>query len=183
MEDNKIIALYLERSEDAIKETDKKYRRYCHSIAYSILNSDEDSEECVNDTYLKLWSEIPPTIPRKLSAFAGKITRNLALDRYEYLSAEKRGGNTEVILYEISDAIPSDTEDEICESALSEALNAFLSTLSPKSRRIFVKRYWYSDSISEISSACRMSEVAVKVSLCRTREKLKKFLEGKGIKI
>lgn len=106
MDDSKIIELYMERSEQAISETSKKYGRYCHYIAYSILHNDEDSEECVNDTYLRAWNSIPPKRPSKLQTFLGKITRNLSLNKWEKLSAEKRGaGQTSLILDELSECI------------------------------------------------------------------------------
>lgn len=111
MDDSKIIELYMERSEQAISETSKKHGRYCHYIAYSILHNDEDSEECVNDTYLRAWNSIPPKRPSKLQTFLGKITRNLSLNKWEKLSAEKRGaGQTSLILDELSECIPAEQD-------------------------------------------------------------------------
>ena len=185
MDDNKIIELYLERSEQAIEETQTKYGKYCHTIAYNILGSSSDAEECVNDTYLKAWNSIPPTLPRRLSAFLATLTRNIALQKYEYYSAKKRGGNVDTILYELSDAIPvahidSETTEE---DELKKAINSFLDSLPKKQRVVFMSRYWYAMSIKEISERYSMSESAVKVALLRTRLKLKTHLEGKGINI
>jgi RNA polymerase sigma-70 factor (ECF subfamily) len=184
MEDSKIIDLYWSRSENAITETETKYGRYCHSIAYNILRSDEDSEECVSDTYLKAWNAMPPQRPEKLSSFLGKITRNLALNMYEKYSAKKRGGGqVELAIDELSECIPSQTsvEKTIDDMALSEILNGFLAGLPEKSRKIFMGRYWYLLSIKEIAEEYHMGESRVKVTLFRLRKDLKEVLEKEGI--
>ena len=182
MEDNKIVDLYLERSELAITETDRKYGRYCHYIAYNILYSDEDAKECVNDTYLKTWNSIPPHKPVKLSTFLGKITRNTAFDKYDYNTAEKRLGNMTLALEEMNDCIPKSDSDEFTdELVLKDIINRFLESLQPEKRVIFVRRYWYVSSIKEIAKDYALSESKVKVNLLRTRNKFKEFLEKEGV--
>lgn len=184
MEDSQIIELYWRRSEDAITETSKKYGRYCRTISFNILGNAEDSEECVNDTYMKAWSLLPPARPMVFSAFLAKITRNLSLDRYRSRSAEKRGGGQmELALDELSACIPApDSADSMVEQqALTDALNDFLSSLKPEPRRIFLQRYWYVSSIRDIASDLGISESKVKTSLFRTRTALKEHLEREGI--
>ncbi|MBR2622327.1 MAG: RNA polymerase sigma factor [Clostridia bacterium] len=183
MDDQKIVDLYWERSESAIKETQKKYGRYCHSIAYAILHSNEDAEECVNDTYLRAWGAIPPAKPSRLATFLGKITRNLALDRYDSAHAQKRHTATELVLDELSECIPDadSTLDLTDKIALGDAINSFLEGLPVKTRQIFMRRYWYLSSIKDIARDVDMSESAVKVSLMRTRNIFKAHLEKEGI--
>ncbi|MBO5352700.1 MAG: RNA polymerase sigma factor [Lachnospiraceae bacterium] len=184
MDDGQILGLYQERSEAAVSETAKKYGTYCHSIAYHILYNEEDTEECVNDTYLRAWEAIPPQYPDKLSAFLGKITRNLALDKYRYYSREKRNnGQTTLVLEELSDCIPAvdSTEQVIEDKLLVETLNHFLAGLSPEKRKMFLRRYWYLSSIQEIAADFAVSESKVKMTLFRLRNKLKQILEKEGI--
>lgn len=184
MDDIRIVELYWERSEEAVAQTQEKYGRYCHSIAYNVLHSDEDAEECVNDTYIKAWDSIPPNRPRKLSAYLGRITRNIALDRYERDRAQKRGGITELALDELCECIADDSEvSDTSESALGEAINGFLSTLGKRTRIVFVRRYWYLYSIEDIAHQMDMSESNVKVTLLRARRKFKEYLEKEGIVI
>ena len=154
MDDSKIIELYMDRSEQAISETARKYGRYCHYIAYNILHNDEDSEECVNDTYLRTWNSIPPKRPNKLQTFLGKITRNLSLNKYEKQSAEKRGsGQIPLILDELTECIPADRNSEtlVEDMVIKETLDRFLENLSADARKIFVRRYWYMSSVKEIA--------------------------------
>ena len=184
MDDKQIIDLYWARSERAIEETDKQYGKLCHRIAFNILFDSQDSEECVNDTYLKTWAAIPPRRPAKLSAFLGKITRNLALNRYERKTAEKRGGGeVPVALEELAQCVPDpvSVEQMLDARILAEKLNEFLSNLSAEARKIFMRRYWEVCTVSEIAKIYGISESKVKVSLFRTREKLKAFLEQEGI--
>ena len=181
MEDREIVSLYLERDENAIKETDKKYGRYCGTIAFNILRSHEDAEECVNDTYAKTWDSIPPAKPNKLGAFVSKITRNLAINRYFQSRAEKRSGEMELILDELEEIIPSGEGDVSDEIALRDAINGFLKTLAPANRIIFVRRYWYGCSVKEIAKGMSFTESNVKVILLRVREKFREYLEGEGI--
>lgn len=184
MEDSKIIELYWDRSEQAISETSHKYGRYCHYIAYTILHNDKDSEECVNDTYLRAWNSIPPKRPRKLQTFLGKITRNLSLNKWEKLSAEKRGaGQISLVLDELAECIPGEEGVEhIAEDmVIRDTINCFLDRLPTETRKIFVRRYWYMSSVREIAQEYGLSESKVTVTLFRTREKLKTVLEKEGI--
>ena len=183
MDDQKIVDLYWERSESAIKETQKKYGRYCHSIAYAILHSNEDAEECVNDTYLRAWGAIPPAKPSRLATFLGKITRNLALDRYGYNKAKKRNGGIEAVIDEYYECIPSgefSIEDELI---LKNLINGFLESLDSHTRIIFLQRYWYTCGVQEIAENMGMTENNVSVTLHRTRNKFKAYLEKEGINV
>ena len=183
MEDRKIVELFLSRDENAISESDKKYGRYCFSIANNILHNNEDSQECVNDTYLGAWNAIPPHEPEVLSTFLGKITRRLSLKKWRSKSTLKRGGGlTEISLDELEDCIPSGKSiDESLElSELTDIINSFLEGLSRDERRIFVRRYWYCDSISDIATRFSFSESKVKMSLKRTRDHLVKILYKGG---
>ena len=138
MEDNQIIQLYFDRSEEAITQTAQKYGKYCHTIAYNILHNMEDSEECVNDTYWKAWSAIPPSKPKRLAAFLGKITRNLSLDKFRRYKADKRGGGEMALaLEELGDCVSSSekTEEYVDEMFLVETLNQFLASLSTEQRK------------------------------------------------
>jgi RNA polymerase sigma-70 factor (ECF subfamily) len=186
MDDKQIIELYLARSDDAISVTAAKYSPYCMKIAFNILRNHEDSEECVNDTWLRTWNSIPPNIPRVLSTFIGRITRNLAIDRYRYLTSSKHGGSDiPLILDELSECLfgIDNIERTIDSSDITEALNSFLETLSQKQRIVFVRRYWYSWSVSEISSQMSISETNVTTMLMRIRKKLKSHLNSKEITI
>ena len=150
----------------------------------NILQSREDSEECVNDTYLKTWDAIPPQRPEKLSAFLGRITRNLSFNKYKARNTQKRGGaEMELLLSELEDCISSDrsVETEFEAGQLAKLIDSFLSSSKPENRIIFVRRYWYADSIAAISERFGMSESKVKSSLLRTRNKLKDHLEKEGV--
>ncbi len=184
MNDKQIIELFLKRSESAISKTAEKYGKYCYCIAYNILFDEQDSEECVNDTYFRAWNVIPPQKPNNLPAFLGKITRNLALDKYKYYKREKRGGGQTVLaLDEMLECVPAikDTEQIISDKELADTLDLFLSGLSLKKRRIFVRRYWYLSPIHEIAEDYGISEANVKVILLRLRKELKQFLEKEGV--
>ena len=184
MDDREIIDLYWERSESAITRTNEKYGKYSYSIAYAILGNHEDSEECVNDTYIKVWNSIPPQRPSNLAAYIARITRNLSLDKYRASTAEKRGaGHTETVLSELQYCIAGfddgrEFEDQL---ALVDVLNSFLGSLSPQSRKVFMRRYWYFSSIKEIANEYHMTEGKVKMLLLRTRRELKKYLEREGV--
>ena len=142
VDDKKIIELYFARSEDAITETDKKYGAYCVSIARSILSSQEDAEECVNDAYLGVWNSIPPACPRVFSAFIGRIVRNIALNRLAMLSASKRTRTAEVVYEEAEELIPDTSgEDASAEITLRDAINGFLASLPKRTRIVFMRRY------------------------------------------
>lgn len=184
MDDKRIIELYNERSESAISETAKKYGKYCYTIAYHILYDKEGSEECVNDTYLRTWEAIPPQYPDKLSAFLGKITRNLALNKYKYYVREKRGkGQTTLVLDELQECVPAtnNTEQAVEEMLLVEVINRFLYDLPKEKRTMFLRRYWYLSSIQEIAEDFGFSESKVKMTLLRIRNKLKQVLEKEGV--
>ena len=183
MDDKTILELYMERSEDAIKETEKAYGRYCHYIAYTILHSDEDAEEIVNDTLLKAWQVIPPQKPDPLKGFLGQITRRLSINRLEIYTAQKRGaGQYALTLEELSECLPTEErgEDIANMAALTDILNRFLRALPLEAWRVFIRRYWYTASVSEIATAFSMSESKVKSILHRTRGKLKIILEKEG---
>lgn len=184
MTDEMIIDMYWERSEDAISETSKKYSGYCYSIAYGILHNAEDSEECVNDTYLGAWNSMPSNRPSKLPAFLSKITRNLALDKYEYYSAKKRGeSQIPLALEELEECLSgSEKTDSVVDAMfIGDILNKFLSTLSEQSRNIFVLRYFHLYSVKEISEKYGISESKVKTSLCRSRTSLKNELRKEDL--
>ena len=184
MDDRQIIELYNERSETAIWSTADKYGKYCYTIAYHILYNEQDSEECVNDTYLRAWEAIPPQYPKKLSVFLGRITRNLALNRYRYYMKEKRGnGQTALVIDELIECVPAleNTEQAVEEKLLVEVLNRFLHDLPVEKRMMFLRRYWYVSSIKEIAEDYEISEGKVKMTLLRIRNKLKQTLEKEGI--
>ena len=180
LEDNKIIDLYIARDEQAIEETKNSYGRLIYSIAYDILGDEPDSEECESDTYLRTWEAIPPAIPRFLSAFLCKITRNLALNK---VREGKRRINTEFIFDEIAEAIPDTSGDITEEIQLRDALNEFLEDLGKTKRQIFLKRYFFMRDIKDIAREMGITVSSVKVSLSRTRKELREHLESKGIVI
>ncbi len=184
MDDKEIINLYTIRSEKAISETDKKYRHYCFSIAYNILYDRGESDECVNDTYYKVWNAIPPKIPQILQAFIGKITRNTALHIYEKKKRKKRGsGEIELALSELQECVDmkTDIEDLSSSKELENAITEFLDELEKKKRIIFVLRYWHILSIKQIAHRQDMSETQVKVLLFRIRADLKEYLQERNL--
>ncbi len=186
MEDSKIIELYLARDERSIAETAGKYERFCLTIAYNILCNNEDSEECVNDTWLKAWNSIPPTIPQSLRAFLGRITRNLAYDKYRYYGSERRrGGELPLSFDELQECIPAREEEreEYELRVLGEVINAFLAKLSRRDRNIFLCRYYYTYSITDIAKSHALGAAYVRNILFRTRQKLKEHLEKEGYRI
>ena len=186
MEDNQIVDLYWARSEEAISETANKYGHYCYYIANNILHNKEDSEECVNDTYLNAWNAMPDQRPNKLPAFLGRITRNLSLQRLEKYTAEKRGaGQVPLALDELQDCIPeTDNTDHIVDDLmLADLLNRFLASLTAEKRIIFMRRYWYFSPVAEIASDLAVSESKVKMSLLRSRNELKLLLMKEGIEL
>lgn len=176
MEDKQIVELYWARNESAIAETQAKYGRYCHYIAFNILSNNEDAEEVVNDTYLKVWNCIPTDRPDPLKPYVGMISRQLALNVYNAKQTQKRGTGVSLAILELEECIPSD--GNIGESAaLSDSLNRFIEKLPTKTQRIFVCRYWYADPIAVIAKDFSMKESAVAMLLLRTRQKLKAYLE------
>lgn len=184
MEDDRIIELYWQRSEAAIKETSAKYGSYCYSIAFHILNNEEDANECVNDTWLKAWYTMPPNRPNRLAVFLGKITRNLSYDVWKRYHAQKRGyGEIPLLLSELEECLPAinSVEETIEEHLLTESINRFLLTLSDKKQKIFLLRYWYVLSMREISRETEIPIPGISVILHRIRKDLKKYLEKEGI--
>ena len=178
MDDKTIVDLYWSRSEQAIHETDRKYGAMCRRLAGNLLVNDEDAEECINDTYHCLWNTIPPAQPNILSAYIAKITRNLAMKQLTYRNAEKRTAVT-VSFDELEACIPAaQTPERILEGkVLTDALERFLDTLDWESRQIFLRRYWFFDSVDQIAEKLGVSQSKVKTRLFRTRNKLKVFLE------
>lgn len=183
MDDKRIVDLFWERSETALAETEKKYGSYCHRIAMNILSNELDAEECVNDAYLKAWESIPPHRPQRLSTFLGKITRNISLNRYAHNNAQKRCHETALVYEELAELVSERADNTSDEGEIGAAINGFLSSLSAKSRIIFVQRYWYLCPIKEIAQNRGLSESDVKITLMRTRRKLKKHLEKEGITV
>ena len=184
MNDEELIALYNKRSEQAIEETSKKYGGLCRSVAYGILRSEEDAEECVNDAYLAVWRAIPPEHPSSFSAFISKITRNAALNRLRERRAERRGGEQyDILLGELSECLPAGGGDMTDDIALSQAMNRFLSSLDPTARMVFMRRYWYMKSSKEIAREFRLTDANVRIILHRARKKLKKCLSLEGIEL
>ena len=183
MSDEEIIDLYWRRQEKAIYETDKKYGKYCNTISFNILKNNEEAKECVNDTYLKAWNSIPPQRPNILKAYIGKITRNLAINRYDKKKAKKRDYTLEIALEELDECISSNNnvENKINYNELVNILNNFLSELSQDKRKIFLERYWYLYSIKEISLRNDISESNVKTILLRLRQYLKDYLKEGGL--
>ena len=184
MDDDKIISLYWQRDEKAIAETQKKYGRFCYSIAYGLLKSKEDAEECENDTYLAAWNAIPPAKPQSLSAFLGRITRNLALKCYARRTAQKRGGETADLVCELREIATADTVEEAFDTTHTAALiDRFVAEETEEHRRMFVRRYWYGDPLDKVAAAVGCSESTVKVRLHRQRERLRTYLQKEGISV
>ena len=183
MEDEKIIELYWQRDERAIGATAGKYGPYCTAIARAILQSPRDEEECVSDTWLAAWNAMPPHRPNILSAFLGRLTRNLAFNRYTRDRAEKRGGaETELVLDELAEVVSGteDTHSEVERQELARELNVFLNALSAKKRAIFLQRYWYAHSVGDIAARWGMKETAVSMTLHRLRRDLRQHLTERG---
>lgn len=183
MNDREIIELYWNRDERAIPATAEVYGAYCYAIAHNILALAQDAEECVNDTYLRAWNAIPPNRPRILSAFLGRITRNLALSRYHRDRAQKRGsGALELVFEELAECVSGreTVEQTMDAQELTKALNEFLAAERPKNRRIFIRRYWYAERVADIAKRMGMTESHVSVILHRQRAALRTFLAERG---
>ena len=186
MDDAKIVQLYWDRSEQAIPATADKHGNYCTSIAKNILGNKEDAEECVNDTYLNAWNSMPPHRPNILSTFLGKIVRNLSIKRYKHNTAGKRGGGQAIVVLDEIAEFVSDTdsvEQEIDRKELVKAIDSFLDRLPTDKKSIFVCRYWYFDSISDIANRFGMTENNVSVTLNRLRLKLHNYLLERGFEL
>lgn len=182
MEDQLIIQLFNKRSEMAIHKTAEKYGSYLMKICMNVLNNREESEECTNDAYFIVWNQIPPDQPRRFLPYLGKITKNIALNRYDYLKAAKRNRHFDVLLSELEECITdiNQTEDYVFEKELAGLISQYLRTIDEKTRNIFIRRYWYSDSIRHISKMFKISQNNVKVILYRSRKNLKNYLEKEG---
>lgn len=186
MDDSTIIALMEDRSERSLSELSKKYGGVCRKVAQNILGDFTETEECVNDTYLKVWESIPPARPSSLCAFAAAITRNLALMRVRRKNAEKRGGGSEPLNFdELEDLVSgkSSIESEAERRELITAINEFLYMQSDKHRQLFIRRYWGCCSVSQLADHFKMTESNVTVTLTRIRKKLKEHLNNRGYEI
>lgn len=184
MEDEKIIDMYFERNENAIKETQEKYGDFCFDIAYRILSNREDAKECENDTYLRVWNSIPPQKPSVFMSFLGMITRGLSLDLFRKNHAQRRGGSKiDVSINELEECIPDRAYiyEEIETVELAKMISSFLHTLPKSQCDVFLQRYWYFHSIKEISKHHGFSQSKVKMILLRTRNKLFEALKKEGV--
>lgn len=179
MDDKQIIQLYYARDEQALSESQCKYGTYCYGIAMCILESREDAEECVNDTWLRAWNTIPPQNPPSLKTYLARLTRHLSIDRYRAMHAKKRDANLTQLLTELDGCAP---EGEVT-STLREDLTAFLRALPDEERNLFVGRYWYAYTPKVLAAHFGLSRNAVNLRLMRTREKLKAYLTERGYTI
>ncbi len=180
-EDGEIIALYWERDERAIRETEHKYGRLCHSISYGILHSESDTEECVNDTYLCLWNTIPPERPLDFVAYICRIVRNISFKRRTYNRAEKRSAFAVVSLSDLDELLPDSDTWDIADEELGRMINDFLSTEKKANRMVFVRHYFFGEELTAIAARYGYSENKVKSTLFRMRGRLKKYLHERGI--
>ena len=183
MDDSRIVELYWRRSGDAITETSRKYGRYCYAIAYNLLSSPRDAEECVNDTWLGAWNSMPDNRPRYLAPFLGRIARSLAFNRFRADRAEKRGGGElPLVLEELGECVPAaPSAAQAAEDGELEAeIGRFLRALPARDCDVFLRRYWYGESLAEIAGRYGLKLNTVKTSLYRTRERLRRHLEQEG---
>ena len=182
LDDGKIIELFYERSEQAIIELSSKYGAVCRRVADNILNDPGDCEECLNDAYLAVWNTVPPQRPDPLLSYVCRIVRNLALKRYHENTAQKRNSTYDVALDEIADCLPASAsvEEEVAANEMAGAINRFLGTLDRQSRVLFIRRYWYADSIGDLAGLFHISRHAVSVRLSRIRKALKQYLSHEG---
>ena len=186
MEDEKIVDLYWQRSESAIRETEIKYDRYLTKIAYNILADTEDSRESVNDTYLAAWNSMPPHRPGVLSTYLGKLTRRISIDCFRRRTRQKRGGSEyEVSLSELGDCVSggNTTEEIVNVRLLADTIGIFLRLQSVEARNAFIGRYYYLDSLKEVAAYCGMTESKCKTLLFRTRVALKEYLREEGFDV
>lgn len=184
MDDSKIVRMFLERDADAITMASKKYGSYCFSISNNILHSREDAEECVNDALLSAWNAIPPQKPTNLQMFLAKITRNLSFDRFKARTAQKRGGGEiYLVLDELAECLASESDvaNEYEYREFGRCIRQFVDSLPTRDSNVFLRRYFFNDSITEISVRCNLTENNVMVILSRTRKKLKHYLQKEGL--
>ena len=181
MKDDQIIALFFARSQQALTELDRKYGAVCSAVARNILKNPQDAEECVNDTYLGLWNAIPPHRPNPLLAFVCRVARNVSLNRYRHNHAQRRDESRNLPLVELEGCLAAPSAEETWSAqALGQTLDCFLDTLDRKSRVMFLRRYWFSDSVSWIARQMGITENHVSVQLHRIRSRLKQYLEQEG---
>lgn len=180
MNDKSIIELFRIRDEQAITELKLKYDRLCCHIAGNILSQSEDIEECINTAYYDIWNRIPPDEPDDLKTYLCRIVKNKAIDRLKYNTAAKRSSQLSVSLDELAECIPDRQQDDMSAKKLAEVISRFLRTQDERHRKIFVRRYWYGDSLSKIAEYFSMNEKTVATYLFRTRKKLKEFLKKEG---
>ena len=186
MEDEKIVSLYWQRSETAIRETEMKYDRYLTKIALNILSDREDSRESVNDTYLAAWNSMPPHRPSVLSVYLGKLSRRISIDRFRYRNRDKRRGSEyEISLSELGDCVSggNTTEDAVNVKLLAQAIGTFLRKQPEEVRNVFIGRYYYLDPVKEVAGYCGISESKCKTLLHRTRLALKDYLIKEGFAV
>ena len=185
MNDEKIINLYMNRQEIAIQETNKKYGRLCIGISMGILNDRRDCEECISDTWLTLWNQIPPKKPNPLKAYICRIIKNLSLKRYEYHHAKKRNSEYDLSLEELNGCIckKENVEEQIEYQELKRSVSKFIENLSKEKRVLFLRRYWFLQSVTEIANDYDMTPKNVSVKLLRIRKELKEFLIGEGFEL
>lgn len=185
MDDSMIIEMYWNRNENAIEETNRKYGSYCFTIANNILNSKEDSDECVNDTWLRTWNVIPPKKPDRFRIFLARITRNLSFDKYKARHTAKRSGEMLYILDELSECVSggNTTDDEVDMKLLSESINSFLKTVSQRDRTVFLRRYFYAMPVTEIAEKLDITANNASAILSRLRNKLREHLTKEGFEI
>lgn len=186
MEDSQLVQLFWDRDERAIPATAEVYGNYCFAVAHNILDSTQDAEECVNDTWLHAWNAIPPQRPKALSPFLARITRNLALHMLRRNRAKKRGGGEiELVFEELAECVSGRdwVEQAVDERELTRAINDFLAGLPAEKRKIFVRRYWYAERVATIAKGTGMTENRVSVTLHRLRAALRTFLEERGFRI
>ena len=181
MEDHEIIELYVNRDENAIRETQNKYGAFCTGIALGLLHIKEDAQECVNDTYMAAWNRIPPLIPECLKAFLGRVTRNIAISMYR----RKRCESMELMLSELGECLPAreNTENSVDAKQLGEYISEWADTLAEQDRMIFVRRYWYADKSYELARKTGMSASGMSRKLSRLRKSLRKYLTERGVEI
>ena len=182
MEDQLIIKLFFERSEDAIRELNLKYGKICKRLANKFLHNEQDAEECINDAYLAVWNTIPPQNPNPFSAYVFRIVKNTALKKYRANTAQKRNNYYDVILEEVDEflAVNETVESEILAKEIGNRINVFLGRIKDRDRIMFVQRYWFCYSVEEIAKTLGVSKNYVTVHLYRTREKLRDYLKSEG---
>ena len=185
LEDAGIVALYWQRSEEAIGQTIKKYGAYCRTIIHNILGSAQDEEECVSDTWLSAWNAIPPARPERLAPFLGRIARNHALDRVDYNSAQKRKAPGQLLAEELADCLPGgqEVEQALAEQELAELISAFLRTQSETARGLFLRRYWYGESIETAAARYGVTPGNARTTLSRVRARLRGYLEEREVAV